>query len=180
MASHCFLLLGLSVRWTVRQQKIQICVGRSVNHLRVGFTSPFVVSRSYDFWKPACFQFHQLLYDRDFRDFWVGTLLFSPRPKPNPDTQCMVHLPIHLPYKWPTVGKYTSPIECLGKLTSTKNNGLIWYCIPIDFERFFEGHHRFLLAKSIAGLSKKYLCPEYVGIKLIVYWHVLLIFDDLG
>lgn len=42
-------------------RKIQICVGRSVYHFRVGFTSPFLVSRSYDSWKPACFQFHQLL-----------------------------------------------------------------------------------------------------------------------
>ena len=161
MASHCFFAVGaFRTMDSPSTKKSRSVLGDPYTILGLALQVLFWYHAVMTFGNQHASNFINY-YDRDFRDFWVGTLLFSPRPKPNPDTQCMVHLPIHLPYKWPTVGKYTCPIECLGKLTSTKNNGLIWYCIPIDFERFFEGHHRFLLAKSIAGLSKKYVCPEY-------------------
>ena len=71
-----FLLLGLSGRWTVRQQK------KSRSVLRDPYTKSFFGITHMTFGNQHASNFINY-YNRDFRDFWVGTLLFSPRHDPS-------------------------------------------------------------------------------------------------
>ena len=91
---------------------------------------------------------------------------------PIPDTQCMVYLPTFTPKITPNVGKYASPIECLGMYSEKKTGP--------SFDRKRKTQKHTYLAPPVAPprSQKKnvfpkdpFVCPKKgIGPPIILLW----------